>query len=311
MSSNTNIHISVISPVYRAEKIVDELVKEIVLYVSLITQNFEIILVEDGGPDDSWEKILKNCHHDKRVKGIKLSRNFGQHYAISAGIDNAIGEWIIVMDCDLQDKPSEIPKMYYKAQEGYDIVFGRRVTRQDGLIKRSTSYLFYTIFSYLTGIPQDESIANFGVYSRKAIDAVRKMKEPFRAFTTMVRWVGFKKTAVDIEHGNRFEGKTSYTWSKLINLAIDIILVYSEKPLRLVIKVGFIISLTSMCIALYYLYAYYTKTITVSGFASLIVSIWFLSGLIIFILGVVGLYVGKAFEGVKQRPVYFIDEKVN
>jgi dolichol-phosphate mannosyltransferase len=303
------MHISVVSPVYRAENIVAELVRRLVVELSKITNDFEIILVEDCGPDNSWLKVLEETKNDKRVKGIKLSRNFGQHHAITAGLDASSGDWIIVMDCDLQDRPEEVPHLYNEAQKGFDIVFARRAERQDRFIKTFTSKMFYKVFSYLSGIEQDGTIANFGIYSRKVINSINSMRESMRAFSPMARWVGFKKTAINVTHAERFEGNTSYNWNKLINLALDIAIAYSDKPLKLAIKLGFSISLFSLLYAIYNVFAYMTGIITVNGYASIIVSIWFLSGLIIFILGIVGLYIGKTFEGMKQRPLYLIDER--
>lgn len=301
--------LSIVSPVYRAESIVDELVKRIQIAAEQITSEYEIILVEDCGPDNSWKQIIKNAAIDSRIKGIKLSRNFGQHHAITAGLDACTGEWVVVMDCDLQDRPEEIINLYNKAQEGYDIVFARRVNRQDGFIKKQTSKLFYKVFSYLSGIPQDGTIANFGIYSKKVITAINSMREPMRAFSPMARWVGFSKAALDVKHDERFEGTSSYNWGKLINLALDIALAYSDKPLKLVVKTGFLISTLAILYALLNVYLYFTGVINVTGFASLIISIWFFSGLIIFILGIVGLYIGKTFDGIKNRPLYLVDKK--
>lgn len=303
------MHISVVSPVYRAENIISELVRRLLVELSKITNDFEIILVEDCGPDHSWLKVLEETKKDQRVKGIKLSRNFGQHHAITAGLDASSGDWIIVMDCDLQDRPEEVPHLYNEAQKGFDIVFARRAERQDRFIKTFTSKMFYKVFSYLSGIEQDGTIANFGIYSRKVINSINSMRESMRAFSPMARWVGFKKTAINVTHAERFEGNTSYNWNKLINLALDIAIAYSDKPLKLAIKLGFSISLFSLLYAIYNVFAYMTGIITVNGYASIIVSIWFLSGLIIFILGIVGLYIGKTFEGMKQRPLYLIDER--
>jgi dolichol-phosphate mannosyltransferase len=303
--------LSIVSPVYRAELIIDELVKRIKLAAEQLTLDYEIILVEDCGPDNSWEQIKKNAAIDPRIKGIKLSRNFGQHHAITAGLDACSGDWVVVMDCDLQDRPEEIIPLYQKATEGYDIVFARRVNRQDGFIKKQTSKIFYRVFSYLSGVPQDGTIANFGIYSKKVITVLNSMREPMRAFSPMARWVGFNKVAIEVKHDERFEGSSSYNWGKLINLALDIALAYSDKPLRLVIKIGFVISSLAILFAILNLYLYFSGVINVTGYASLIISIWFFSGLIIFILGIVGLYIGKIFDGIKNRPLYLVDKKIN
>ncbi len=304
-------HISVVSPVYMAEAILPELVDRIQKAVSEITNDFEIILVEDGSPDNSWEMIEKLASDNKLLKGIRLSRNFGQHYAITAGLDHAKGEWVIVMDCDLQDRPEEITRLHSKAIEGYDIVLAQRHNRQDGFFKRFFSKMFYRTLGYLTGSEQDETIANFGIYKKPVIDSVVSMRESIRYFPTMVKWVGFRATKMEVKHEQRTEGKTSYSFRKLMNLALDIILAYSDKPLRILIKSGFIISFFSFLIAITYLVKWTRGDVIVLGYTSLIISLWFLSGVIIATLGIVGLYIGKTFEGVKKRPIYIVKQIIN
>ena len=301
-------HISIVSPVYKAEKIIPALVTRIDKAVSAITEDYEIILVEDGGPDNSWEGIENISDNNPRVTGIKLSRNFGQHYAITAGLDHSKGEWVVVMDCDLQDQPEEIDKLYKKALEGYDIVLARRFERKDKRVKRFFSALFYRTLGYLTGSEQDESVANFGIYHRKVIDAISLMRESIRYFPTMIKWVGFKSTKVDVIHEPRAEGETSYNINKMMRLALDIILAYSDKPIRIVIKFGFVVSLLSFVFAIRALIMWLSGKVEVLGYTSLIISLWFLSGLIISTLGLVGLYVGKTFEGVKKRPIYIVEK---
>jgi glycosyltransferase involved in cell wall biosynthesis len=305
------MEISIVIPVYRAELIVDELVSRLCASLNSITSQYEIILVDDCGPDKSWDKIVANAANNNKIIGIRLSRNFGQHHAITAGLDKSTGNWVVVMDCDLQDQPEEIAKLYAKAKEGYDIVFARRAQRQDTFFKRFTSQLFYKGFAYLSGIPQDGTIGNFGIYNRKVIDAINSMREPMRAFAPMARWVGFNRTAIDVAHAERFEGSSSYNWSRLITLALDIAMAYSDKPLKLTVKLGIGISFLSVLYTLYNIVLYNMGIIKLSGYTSLIVSIWFLSGLTIFTLGILGLYLGKVFEGIKDRPLYIIDKTTN
>ncbi|MDY8138639.1 glycosyltransferase family 2 protein [Aquimarina sp. 2201CG5-10] len=303
--------ISIVSPVYLGQYLVQDLVKRLENTLSSICDTYEIILVEDGSPDESWESIEKACLTSKNVKGIKLSRNFGQHYAITAGLNSAKGEWIIVMDCDLQDKPEEIPKLFNKTQEGFDIVYAKRELRQDNAIKKVSSKIFYKTFGYLTDSKQDSSIANFGIYHHKVIESILSMKDHVRFFPTMVQWVGFKSTKINVSHGLREEGKSSYSWKKLINLAFDNIISFSDKPLRLTVRLGLIISIISFLSGIFYLFRYFNGEIKVLGFASIVISIWFLSGLIIFTLGIIGIYLGKTFDRVKDRPTYIISKKVN
>lgn len=296
------------SPVYRAENLLDELVRRIQASVEPLTTEYEIILVDDRGPDNSWERIEAQAARDPRVRGVRLSRNFGQHKAITAGLEHARGEWVVVMDCDLQDQPEEIPALYrYACQEHYDMVFARRVSRQDSWVKRMGSRSFYQVLSYLTETHQDPAIANFGIYHRKVVDAVLAMRESIRYFPTMVRWVGFRPGGLAVQHAERSEGASSYNFRRLINLALDIILAYSDKPLRLAVKLGLAISGAAFLMVLLTLARYLLGHKWEPGYVSIIVSIWFFAGLLLSVLGMVGLYIGKTFEQVKNRPIYLVD----
>jgi len=304
-------YISMVSPVYQSEYLIDELVERISKSVSIITDCFEVILVEDGSVDESWKKIEENCKKDGRIKGIKLSRNFGQHSAITAGIEAAAGQWIVVMDCDLQDRPEEIVNLYQKAQEGYDIVLASRFERHDTLAKRISSKLFYRVLSYLSGTKYDSSIANFGIYHKKVIDSILKMQENIRYFPAMMNWVGFDRVSIPVQHAKRPQGQSSYNFKKQISLAVDIILAYSDKPLRLIVGLGLLISLFAFIFAGVIAIKYFAGQIHLIGYASLITSLCFFSGVMVTVLGVVGLYIGKIFAGIKKRPIYLINKKVN
>ena len=305
-------HISVVSPVYKGEKMVHELVTRIKDNVSKITNDFDVILVNDASPDLSWQMILKECEADKCVKGINLSRNFGQHRAILAGLNYARGEWVIVMDCDLQDRPEEIPNLYKKAVAGgYDVVQGERKERKDKFLKKLSSTLFNIVFRYLSGIKTNKKIANFGIYSFKVIETICKMPERDRAFDVQVNYVGYKATTMPIEHGCRFEGKSSYNLIKLLKLAFGTIISNTNKPLRIMVAFGFVMSFLSMIMALYNVIAYFLGLIEVEGFTSTIFSIWFVGGMLMMQMGIVGLYIGKIFDQVKGRPLYIVMEEVN
>lgn len=304
-------HISIVSPVYMGEKMVHELVSRIRESVSGITEDFDIILVNDCSPDDSWTMVLKECAEDKRVKGINLSRNFGQHKAIRAGLEFAFGDWVVVMDCDLQDRPEEIVKMYEKAQEGYDIVQGERMERKDKFFKRLSSRLFNAFFSSLSGVKTNNKIANFGVYRQSAIEAVRRIPERDSSFGSLLNQVGFKTVSIPIEHGSRAEGRSSYSLRKLLDLASGFIITNSNKPLRVMVGIGFALSLVSILVALYNVIAYFFGLIKVPGYTTTVFSIWLLGGLIMMQLGIVGIYIGRVFDQVKGRPLYVIRDKVN
>ena len=305
------IDISVVIPIYKAEGCLIELYNRLVVAFESITPDFEIILVEDCGGDKSWEIIRELTKKDGRVKAIQFSRNFGQHYGITAGLDHCNGEWVVVMDCDLQDQPEEIPKLYSKAQEGFDVVYARRAVRQDRMLKRWSSDLFYKVFDYLTEQKSDPAVANFGIYSRTVIANFRSMRESVRAFPLFVRWLGFPSAFVDVEHAPRFSGTSSYTFYKLMHLAINVIIAQSNRPLRLSIKFGFIMAIGSFLMALYYLIRYFLFFIPISGWTTLIVSIYFLAGLFFMNAGFIGLYIGRIYDEVKGRPLYVVRERLN
>jgi polyisoprenyl-phosphate glycosyltransferase len=303
--------LSIVSPVYRCEACLEDLIIRLGVSLKSVTSDYEFIFINDGSPDKSWEKLQDLAVENKAIKLLNLSRNFGQHAAITAGLAESIGEWVVVMDCDLQDLPEEIPNLYQKAQEGYDIVLAERVVRNDSFYKKMTSKFFYFILSYLTGTKQDTSVANFGIYKRNVIQEVLKMGDYIKFLPLMVKWVGFRSCKLQVKHANRNEGSSSYSLLKLLRLSADVILSFSDKPLKILVKLGFIISFMALVFGIYMLYSFLNGEIIVQGYASLIISLWFLSGLIISMLGLVGLYVGKSFDKVKNRQVYIIKEKVN
>ncbi|WP_035711615.1 glycosyltransferase family 2 protein [Salibacterium aidingense] len=305
-----NPHLSVVTPVYGCGDCIMQLYNRLKETLEKITRDFEIIMVEDCSPDQSWSVIQQLTNRDARVKGIKLAKNFGQHVAITAGLDEAHGDWVVVMDCDLQDQPEEITKLYAKTAEGYDVVFARRHERHDTLVKKWESKLFYKVYDYFTEGKSDPTIANFSISSRKVIENFQQMREQNRNFPLFITWMGFDTAAVDVEHQQRISGTSSYNLSKLINLAIDGIVSQSNKPLRLSIKFGFLLSFGALIYGLYLMYQYFFMFEPVPGWTSIMVSIYFIGGLIFANLGVLGLYMGKVFNEVKDRPLYIIQESI-
>ena len=303
--------LSVISPIYKGEKMLDELVSRIETSVETFTKDYEIILVNDCSPDDSWNRIKEICAKDKKVKGVNLSRNFGQHYAITAGLTESTGEWVVVMDCDLQDRPEEIPNLYQKAQEGYDTVLAQRIERKDGYFKRLSSILFSATFAFLTDQEQDKTVGNFGIYHRQVINAVLSMGDSVRWFPLMVKWVGFNIAYMPVEHAERAEGKSSYSFRRLFSVASDNMIAFSNKPLRLMLQFGFFVVVISVLVALFYLGRYISGGIAVDGFTTMVLSMWILGGIIIMMIGMTGIYIGKTFDKTKGRPIYIIRDKLN
>ncbi len=306
MLKKNNTLISVVIPVYKAESCLIELYTRLNKSLEKITKSYEIILVEDCGFDGSWEKIIEIAKKDSRVKGIQLSRNFGQHYAITAGLDNCNGDWVVVMDCDLQDRPEEIPRLYLRAKEGFDVVLAIRQNRNDFFYKRYTSYFFYKIYSYFSGVEYDGKVGNFRIISRKVVNSLNEMREQLRFFSGMVAWMGFQTAIINAQHDKRYSGQSSYTYSKLLKLAIETIVSFSEKPLMLSIYFGFTIAIAAFFFGAYIIYSAFIYGSPIIGWSSLIVSIYFIGGIIMTILGIHGIYIGKLFNEAKKRPLYII-----
>ncbi len=304
MTSENALDISVVIPVYGSDEILRELYERVVEVMQKISASFEIIFVNDASPDKAWEVIRGLAAADNRVRGINLSRNFGQYPAMTAGLKASKGDWVVVMDCDLQDQPEEIEHMYRKAQEGYDVVVGSRQERHDSLLRRSVSRCFYATLSYLSDRFQDRTSANFGLYRRCVIDAVLSLPEHMRYFSVMVRWVGFRTTSIPVKHAKRAGGKSGYSLLKLAGLAMDIILAYTEKPLRFIIKFGALITVIS---------GVYLIVVTMSSndlLKFILGTLWFVFGLLSIMLGIIALYLGKAFDEGKRRPIYIVMEEI-
>ena len=298
--------ISVVIPVYKAERILDELYRRLRDALEPISPRFEIVLVEDCGGDRSWDVIERLAAADPRVVGLQFSRNFGQHYGITAGMDQCRGDWVVVMDCDLQDAPEEIPRLYAKAQEGYDVVLALRGERSDPSLKRFTSWLFYRLFSYLADIDFDGDSGNFRIMSRQVVKNFNRMREQLRFFGGHVQWMGFPTTGIRVQHAERADGKSTYTFAKLWKLAADTIIAYSDKPLRMAARLGLTMAAVSMGFGAYILIRSLIQSSPIPGWSSLIVSLYFIGGLIIGILGILGVYLGKTFDESKKRPLYIV-----
>lgn len=302
--------ISIVSPVYQSENTIEQLVNEIENEMLNLNESYEIILVDDRSKDNSWKVLERIASNNSNVKAVRLSRNFGQHPAIMAGLSFAKGEWIVVMDCDLQDKPKEIHKLYSEALLGFDVVLAKRINRQDSFLKKASSFIFSKLYQIFTDTRYDHEIANFGIYKRKVITSILAISDYIKFFPLFVKFVGYNVTSIEVEHAPRIEGESNYNFTKLIRLAFNSIISFSNKPLKLFVKFGIIISFLSFLTGAYYFYLALTGKIEVLGFSSIIISIWFLSGVIITTIGVCGIYLGKIFDQTKNRPVFIIDEIV-
>ena len=305
------IDISVVIPVYGCRAAIPELHRRLCESLEKISKAFEIILVDDYCPQNSWEEIQKVCEKDKRVIGIHMARNFGQIRAITAGLDKSRGDWVVVMDCDLQDRPETIPELYQKAQEGYDVVFARREGRKDSAITKFLSKCFYKVYDYFTDGTFDSSICNFSISKRKVIDYYCRMREQNRAYTMFIRWLGFKQTAIDMPADERFEGKSSYNLKRKLKMAFEIITSQSNKPLLFSVKLGFVSAFLALIYIIYLVFREIILGDVLVGWTSIVASIYLMGGIILCAIGVVGIYVGNIFNEAKNRPLYVIDECLN
>lgn len=298
--------LSVIAPVYGCRNCLEELVERISAAVSPVVMSHEIILVDDRSPDNAWPRIKEIASRFPQVRGLRLSRNFGQHAAISAGLAHTRGRTIVVMDCDLQDVPEEIPGLLAALNQGANMALASRTERQDSFFKKAGSRAFYALLGWLTGSTYDASTANFGAYSRKVIDVVNAMPESDRFFPLLVRWTGFDAALVPVSHARRAEGRSGYSLSQLLRLATNVALSFSDKPLRLVVRTGLAFAFLSLCIVALSVYRYAIGDIAVAGFTSIIASIWLVGGVIVSSVGIVGLYVGKLHGQAKHRPNFIV-----
>jgi dolichol-phosphate mannosyltransferase len=304
-------HISVVIPVLNEEKLIAELVNRVTKNVEVIESEYEVIIIDDGSSDQTWESIQQHCNKNPRVKGIKLSKNFGHHYAITAGLDYSQGEWVIVMDGDLQDRPEVIPDLYKKAKEGFDVVFVSRSNRPETFFYKSLQKFFYFLLRTLSGIDFDSRQANFSIINRKVVEAFKKFPENARFYGSTIKWLGFKRTYIEASHGERFSGKPSYTLKKRVNLALDIILSFSDRPLKFAIGIGIFMSILSFSLILWILLGVLNWGFTQVGWPSLMAVILLIGGVVLIVLGIIGTYIGRIFREVRNRPLYVIDEKLN
>ena len=303
--------ISVVIPLLNEEESITELQTWIEKVLSAHNFSYEIIFIDDGSTDNSWSQIQIAAKDNQKIVGIKLSKNFGHHYAITAGLHNSKGEWVVVMDSDLQDRPEVIPELLDKAQEGFDVVFVSRQQRPESFVYKLGQRLFYASLRFLSGIDFDSKQANFSIINRKVVEAFKKFPENARFYGSTIKWLGFSRASINAAHGLRFSGRPSYTIKKRITLALDIILSFSDRPLRFAIGLGLLMSAVSVLFSLWIFIGAFNWGFSVLGWPSLIVSTFFTGGVILIVLGIIGIYLGRIFREVKARPLYVVSESLN
>ncbi|HUV26531.1 MAG TPA: glycosyltransferase family 2 protein [Anaerolineales bacterium] len=305
-----SLKFSVVIPVFNEADNLKTLHTRLTDVMSGLREPYEIIYVDDGSTDGSFQ-ILKELHQeDSRVKIISFTRNFGQHIAITAGLDHSKGENVILMDADLQDKPEEIPKLLAKLREGYDIVYGHRNQRQDSFFKKITSKVYLSLLSKLTNETINPEISPFRIMTRRVVDYFNQFRERSRFYGGLVAWLGFPYAIVPVEHSERFSGKTKYNLAGMVKLGIEGIISFSDIPLRLIGRFGLLVSALSFIIGIYYLLVWIINGIPTPGYTSMIVSIFFMGGIQLIVLGIISRYIGNIHLEIKKRPLYVIKDKI-
>ena len=302
--------ISIIIPILNEEGILRELLRRLTAVLDQFDEPAEVILVDDGSTDSTFTMLADAHNLDHRIKLISFSRNFGHQIAITAGIDHASGDGIIIMDGDLQDPPEILPSFISKWLEGFDVVYAVRTKRKEGIFKRAAYVVFYRLMRRLAYVDIPLDSGDFCLISRRVADTLRSLPERQRFVRGLRSWAGFRQVGLAYERDRRFAGPPKYTFGKLLTLAYDGIFSFSTVPLRLAVYTGFFLSIVAFLGALWVLYQKIFLGIAPVGWASTMVTLMFIAGAILSTLGVIGEYVGRIYEEVKNRPLYVLREKI-
>ncbi|WP_107038333.1 glycosyltransferase family 2 protein [Brumimicrobium mesophilum] len=307
--NNKAIDISVIVPIYNEQEIITELYDRIQKTVSQISENYELIFVNDGSKDHSLLELLKLTEIDNRVFYINFSRNFGHQIAVTAGIDKCSGEVVVIIDGDLQDPPELIMELYDKHKEGFEIVYARRRERKgESFFKKTTAKMFYRTLRKITSIDIPLDTGDFRLIDKQVVHYLKQMPEQNKFLRGQIAWLGFRQSEVLFDRDERRFGKTGYSLGKMVKFAMDGITSFSDKPLQLVTKIGFSISFLSFIIILYAIYSHYILNQTITGWTSLIISSMFIGGVQLISIGIIGEYISRINKNVMNRPLYIIEK---
>ncbi|PLQ01529.1 glycosyltransferase family 2 protein [Cupriavidus pauculus] len=300
--------ISVVVPSYGCLGCLDELCERLDTVLKSLQKSYEILIVDDRSPDNSWPLTESLAQRYEAVRGIRLSRNFGQQLAITAGLEKARGEYVIVMDCDLQDPPERIPDLLAEIQKGYDLVLARRTERTHSVFRQVSAKIYFKILHFLTGDVPDGSYGTFSILSRKVVDAFLRFGERERHYLFILRWLGFRCGTIEYAHGDRFAGSSSYNVLGLIKHALGGIFFQTSIFLTWIIYIGLSFTAISFAGGCFFIYRHLVST-SLPGWTSLFVAILFATGLVLASVGAVGLYVARIFEMTKGRPIYIVDRE--
>ncbi|HZZ95342.1 MAG TPA: glycosyltransferase family 2 protein [Usitatibacter sp.] len=304
-----HVELSVVVPVYGCRESLPELHQRVARTAGALVASWELVLVDDCDGENSWDQVADIALRDPRVRAYRLSRNFGQHAAITAGLAMSTGRWVVVMDCDLQDPPERLADLYAKAQEGFDVVLGRRKSKRHSLFRRAAAKFYFSVINAVTSRRFDGEFGSFSIISRKVVDAFLHFRDRDRHYLFILNWLGFDTGTIDYEHQERHSGRSAYTLRRLIRHAIEGMFFQTTHLLRWIVYSGFWMSFAGFVLALYYLYMYFMYNVA-PGFTSVVVLLLLIGGFIIMSTGVTGLYIGKVFEQVKGRPLYVIDKSI-
>lgn len=296
--------LSIVIPVYDEQENLPPLYSRLTDVLTEIGTSYEVVFVDDGSRDQSIALLDQLAAQDDRVVVVELARNFGHQIAISAGLDHSRGRAVVIMDADLQDPPEVLPQFIAKWREGYDVVYAVRERRKEGRFKRMAYAAFYRLLQRVANIEIPLDAGDFCVMDRRVVDLLVSMPERNRFVRGIRSWVGFKQVGLPYERGARNAGRSKYTFNKLVYLALDGLISFSYVPLRLISMLGFGVSFLSIGLAVYYLIKKLTSGLSPPGFATLVVAVFFLAGVQLITIGVIGEYVGRIFEEVKRRPLY-------
>jgi len=305
--------ISVIVPLYNEELVITEMHVKLSSVMRGTGLSYEIVMVNDGSSDRTMEMAREICAQDKNVKLINFSRNFGHQFAITAGMDRSTGQAVVVIDADLQDPPEVIPDMIEKWKSGYQVVYGVRKKREgESWFKLFTAKAFYRLLKRMTSVNIPVDTGDFRLVDRRALNEFNNMRERSRFVRGMVSWVGFKQTEVQYVRQERFAGETKYPLSKMVKFAVDGLLSFSQVPLKLASALGLVSAMVSFCFIVYGLFMkYFYPDQVLPGWSSLFSAVLFIGGIQLICLGVLGEYIGRIYEEIKQRPLYIIQDEVN
>lgn len=302
-------YIGAVVPVYDEEANIDELVRRVGAALGALSDDWDLLLVDDGSTDRTWSRIREAARAEPRVRGLRFPRNFGQHTAITAGLHHTNADWVVVLDGDLQDRPELIPELYRKAREGFDVVWVARTSRPVGLPYLLGQRIFHGLLRLLSGTRYDPRVANFSIISRRVADSYRQLGEEARFYVGQIHWLGFRTATLEAPHDPRHAGRPAYDFRARLRLAWTVLVSYSVLPLYLAVVFGILTMIGSVVYGSYVLVRALLGLAMVEGWASVIVSLYFLAGVLMALIGMNSIYLARVVTQIRGRPLYVVAEE--